>query len=153
MEKVDKYIVSVVLREVDNFNRSTGNKIFSYFADIELAPKDLVVIPVIDNSRDETVVGYAIGQIRDVDGLSRKLLREAEHHILCRLDTENFEKALEAQKRIAEIRFQLQQRKEEIEDMVTMREIGKADKRTQKLLKKLGKLAPELKLLGESSEE
>lgn len=151
-ETPDTTIVSVVFREVDNFSRSTGNRVYSYITDLKLKPKDLVVIPVVDSTRDDEAVGYAIGQIKAVEGLSRDLLEAAEHFILYKINVKAFEKKMQEKKTVDELRYELNRRKSEIEDMILYKKLGKADPKIRRLVKKLEKFAPDLKLL-ESEEK
>ncbi len=59
---------------------------------------------------------------------------------------------MQEKKTVDELRYELNRRKSEIEDMILYKKLGKADPKIRRLVKKLEKFAPDLKLL-ESEEK
>jgi ribosome biogenesis protein Nip4 len=109
--------------------RDYEKKLYSYFTDLNLKEKDLVVV--------DTSNGWSLAEVVETNVETRGLCGK---WIVQKVDTDAFEKRIEREKQIASIRSELKARLKAKDEMDLFADLAKHDTTSAELLEALKKL-------------
>lgn len=119
-------------------------KEYAYKTDLDLEVGDLVVVPV-DNVNSP--LGFTVATVSQVEGITPYRAKKATKYIVSKVDLEEYDKLVEQEKIVQEIKNQLHKRKEEAQEMMIYQSLAQTDPEIKALLVRLSEYDESAKLL------
>ena len=116
-------------------NGCLGEKVYSYFTDLEVKVGDWVIVEV---SKE-----FKTAMVTDAEGLSKADIAKAHKWIVQKVEVAEYEKRAIKERKINELRNQLRARKEEAEEYLIYEHLAKTDPGIAGLLRRLQELDPD----------
>ena len=127
-----KRVISV--KFASDGGNSFNSKSYSYYTDDDTIQIGDYVVVAVDSMHN---LIPKVTQVAETHGLSKNDRDKACKWIVGKIDLLEYKEKQAIEKKINEVRAQLRQRREEMEDMIIFRELSKSDPKTKELLNTL----------------